>query len=242
MDNYLYYGSLYKINTSNITDREDTDFYYFLNLLNENDNVLDIGANVGMMSLLIAKKAYNGKVFAFEPVPQNYKTLLKLISHYRQNNITAYCFALGNYQNKVTMVLPNMNHHKVLQMSYVMNNELNQNTPDFDRITVPQIPLDEIEEFKSLKINAIKIDVENYEYFVFIGAKNFIIKNKPIIYSEQWYGTQNQIDCFRFMQELNYKVYIFDGKNLTPFDPVKHQKLNFFFIPAEVVSHYADIN
>ena len=49
---------------------------------------------------------------------------------------------------------------------------------------------------KDKKIGAIKMDVENFEYFVLEGGKELIKKHKPIIYTELW-ENQNREKCFQ---------------------------------------------
>jgi len=51
----------------------------------ENPVIIDIGANVGIVSFYFAKKYPNSKIFAYEPHPLNYQNLLKGIE---ENNIT----------------------------------------------------------------------------------------------------------------------------------------------------------
>ncbi len=54
-------------------------------------NVLDIGANIGVMSVLMANTYPNANVFAFEPDAENFKILIKNAAPYK--NI--HCFQLG---------------------------------------------------------------------------------------------------------------------------------------------------
>ncbi len=45
----------------------------------EGDIVIDIGANVGMVSILLAKKFPFFKIYSFEPMRNNYESFLKNI-------------------------------------------------------------------------------------------------------------------------------------------------------------------
>ena len=51
----------------------------------ENPVIIDIGANVGIVSFYFAKKYPNAKIFAYEPHPLNFQNLVKGIE---VNNIT----------------------------------------------------------------------------------------------------------------------------------------------------------
>jgi ubiquinone/menaquinone biosynthesis C-methylase UbiE len=67
-NNYLFIFSVFKILTLRF-DRKENDFFYFLRLLPENAIVLDIGANIGIMSVHLCKNVKKGMVYAFEPIP-----------------------------------------------------------------------------------------------------------------------------------------------------------------------------
>ena len=81
------------------------------------------------------------------------------------------------------------------------------------------------------RISAIKIDVENFEFFVLDGARALIAKNKPVVYAELW-DNENRYQCFELFQSLDYKTYVASGNELVLFDPAKHSKQNFIFLPA----------
>ncbi len=67
---------------------ETTDL--FVSLLHEGDVVVDIGAHIGYYTLLAARTVgKDGKVFAFEPDPDNYALLVKNVEMNGYNNVTA---------------------------------------------------------------------------------------------------------------------------------------------------------
>jgi hypothetical protein len=76
----------------------------------------------------------------------------------------------------------------------------------------------------------MKIDVENYEYYVLKGAEMLVEKNKPVIYCELW-ENENRKKCFSFLNNLGYSAFILHKKELVPFNDQKHHKHNFFFRP-----------
>src|SRR3972149_8145015 len=93
-NNYLFIFSIFKILTLKF-DKEEGKFLSFLKLLPDDAVVLDIGANIGIMSVLLAKKCYNGEVHAFEPIDENYNTLTKIIDFFKLKNVKCYKIALG---------------------------------------------------------------------------------------------------------------------------------------------------
>ena len=86
------------------------------------------------------------------------------------------------------------------------------------------------ENYLGLPITAIKLDVENFEYFVLDGGKQTIIKHRPIIYTELW-ENENRDKCFNFIRNLNYSIKVLQNNELVDFDKKIHTTQNFFFIP-----------
>ena len=81
------------------------------------------------------------------------------------------------------------------------------------------------------RITAIKLDVENFEFFVLDGGRETIAKNRPIVYCELW-ENENRLKCFDLMQEYRYEVMMLQAGKLCPFDAELHKKQNFFFVPT----------
>ena len=96
---------------------------------------------------------------------------------------------------------------------------------------MPLKKLDDMPEFKNMKQppGAIKIDVENFEYFVLKGGEQLLRTYKPIVYAELW-DTENRKNCFEMMKDIGYKIKILESSKLIDFDAAKHSKQNFFFV------------
>ena len=91
---------------------------------------------------------------------------------------------------------------------------------------MPCFTFDEIT--KEEKITGIKIDVENYEYPVLLGALETLKKYKPVIYAELW-DNENRKMCMALLEKLGYTAYVCIANNLIPFDASIHKKQNFIF-------------
>jgi len=70
--NYLFIFSIITVKRLHLNQHEQ-EFLHFLDLLPTDHVLLDLGANIGIMTVPLAKKANNGKVYAFEPMPKNFK-------------------------------------------------------------------------------------------------------------------------------------------------------------------------
>ncbi len=194
---YLFVFSLYKIRTLH-NDKKEKDFLFFLSLIPVGGIVLDIGANIGIMTEYLARM-HNTTVFAFEPIPHNLDVLKKVISHYNLKNVNVCDYALGNEDGEAEMVMPVINAVKMQGLSHVVHDTITENNKG-ERFKIQVKKLDNIAEIKNgtKPVTAIKMDVENFEYFVLDGAKELLNKYKPIVYCELW-DNENRKKCFDLM-------------------------------------------
>ncbi len=210
-------------------DKNEGDFSHFLSLIKPDANVLDIGANIGIMTSNLAQKVTRGKVFAFEPMPDNMTTLKRVLAYLRLTNVTLFEYALGNETKETQMVLPVVKAVKMQGLAHVIDKTITEYNEGIT-FSVPQYRLDDIPELKNTPIHAIKIDVENFEYQVFLGAQKLIEKYKPVIYCELW-DNDNRQQCFKLLQQMDYQIAVLIQHTLVPFDAAKHRTQNFFFLP-----------
>lgn len=227
--NYLFIFSLFKIKTLR-RDKNEKDFFAFLQLIPANTAVLDIGANIGIMTVHLAK-IKGSTVYSFEPMPTNIDAFKKIIRYFKLDNVKLFEIALGNTEGEVEMVMPVISSVRMQGLSHVVHDSIPDNN-EGERFKVPLKMLDNMIELTNgpRRISAIKIDVENFEFFVLDGAKNLIQKNKPVIYAELW-ENENREKCFRLLKSFNYKTIVVAGKQAVEYDPGIHITQNFIFLP-----------
>lgn len=228
-DTYLFIFSRFIINRLE-KDKNEKDFIFFLNMIPDNGIILDIGANIGIMTVHLARKFKNTHVYAFEPIPQNIRILHKIINHYKLNNVKIFEYALGDKSQPIEMIMPVVKSVKMQGLSHVVHESIKEFNEGI-KINVESKRLDDIHEFNiDEKITAIKIDVENYEYFVLKGGEKLIKQNRPIIYCELW-DNENRYKCFELLKSLGYKIQYLDNDSLIDIESKTTTKQNFFFIP-----------
>ncbi len=229
--NYLFVFALFKIRTLK-QDKKEKDFFHFLNLIPDNTIVLDIGANLGIMSVHLARSVKNLKVYCFEPIPVNISTLKRVFQYLGLTNIELFEMALGNTEGELEMVMPILNSVRMQGLSHVVHGSIKENN-EGDRFRVPVKVLDNLGVLMDSpqRISAIKIDVENFEYFVLEGAKKLIKKNQPVVYAELW-ENENREKCFALFHDLNYQTFIISDNKMLLFDRTSHKTQNFIFLPA----------
>lgn len=230
-DTYLFAFAIFKIRTLRWDSQDkEGDFNYFCELLQPTDVVLDVGANVGIMAALMARRCPKGKIHAFEPVPDNVKTLNRVIRYLRLGNVEVHPFALGNEQSTIEMKMPVLKGVRMQGLSHVDHESIEAYDSPYLTYEVAQHVLDEL-DLGTARIAAIKMDVENYEQFILEGALRLLKQHRPLIYCELW-DNENRRRCFELLRGLGYEVRVFSGGALCPFDPSVHPHHNFFFIPS----------
>lgn len=140
------------------------------------DVVVDIGANVGSVSIMLAKKFPFIKVYSYEAHPINYKNLLKNIEANDVKNIMAFNYAV--YSDDGYLLEMNLNIDNTGASNSFVNVEMYPNLykTEHSHIEVPTISLDTIISSHDItKIKFLKIDCE--------GAEFEIIENSKLIYT-----------------------------------------------------------
>jgi FkbM family methyltransferase len=136
---------------------------------------LDIGANVGIYSILAA--ATRGvNVFAFEPEAQNYALLNKnIISNGLSAKITGYCAALSDADSFAKLYL---NSSAAGDSGHTIGESLDHNLRKREIELVQggiSVRLDHLVESAALPVpNHIKIDVDGLEHKVISGAETVL--------------------------------------------------------------------
>jgi FkbM family methyltransferase len=167
----------------------------FQNAVTQGAVVYDVGANVGIYSLLASLRAGpSGTVYAFEPLERNLRYLRRHV-------------ALNNSQNCVVLEKAVCNREGKLPFSAAAwNPSMARLSPDGE-ILVPATTLDTCiyGEMGLRPPDIIKIDVEGAEFEVLEGATRAISEFHPTIFLEI-HGTQLHADCCAFLLRSGYNV------------------------------------
>ena len=208
---------------------ELSELQFCLTHLNEGDVILDIGANIGVFTLNMAKALKDGLVIAVEPLYENYNLLIKSIKSNNLNNVILVKCAVGEVEGKVSFTNHTYNNSGDAHVSF---------EGDIDTFEVDMFTLDYL---TPLNVNFIKIDVEGAELLVMRGATR-ILENKPVILSEIYpknlqaiskvtakeyidYMAQKQYDCYVLTAWGTLGRRLLDYKGTVP--------INVIFWPKE---------
>lgn len=176
-DRYLYLFSRFKVATLG-RDRIEGDVLHFVAMMPTDAVVLDIGANIGIMTVHLARRVGRGHVHAFEPVPENFAVLGRVVRHYGLTNVSCHQVALGDAEGTLEMVMPTEGEVRKQGLSRVVTGDSSDPTSG-ERYEVPQRRLDDLEFLAGADVAGIKVDVEDYEQFVFAGGRELIERCRP---------------------------------------------------------------
>ena len=154
------------------------DFKIIKNNVKDGDNVIDLGANIGYFTLILAKLVGpTGKVFAFEPDPRNLALLKKNVEYNNYKNVIIVPKAVSNVNDKCTLYTG----QKTFGQNKIYKPK-NTKTQKFIPIDSETVRLDDFFKTNGLldKISFIKMDVEGAEFLALSGMKEILKLNKNI--------------------------------------------------------------
>ncbi len=146
----------------------------FINQLDCQSHVIDVGANIGVTLWHGMQKSTSGSYWAFEPASEPYKKLSVLCS-FLPNTGIAFREALGSSEGKAKLFGVNNSKHSGLATLRPMSN---YQIVDFEEVSVTT--LDKVVGNIEIQgaINLLKIDVEGLEPEVLSGAKMLILSER----------------------------------------------------------------
>lgn len=208
-------------------DSNENDFFTFLSILPKNGVLLDVGANIGIMTHFM--NAHSSHVLAIEPLPENLRALEYMKKRFNWMGVQILPVAVGAESGEVEMVMPEVEKVRKQGLSHVVHDSITE----FNlgrRMKVPMKTLDELALNLSSSVVGIKMDVENFEFFALKGGEQLLRRDKPIVYTELW-ENENRAKCFKLMSSLGYTCYVADSGGLQPYDEQRHSGQNFIFKP-----------
>ena len=174
----------------------------FKDKIKQGDTIIDVGANVGYHTLLLAKLVGGGKVYAFEPEPKAFGLLSKNIKQNGYKNVVLINKGLGEKEQVLDLYLnpKNAAGHSLIKRD------------NWQKQPVEIIALDDFLP-KNTKVDFIKVDVEGSELSVFKGMKRILSENKNVKIITECIS-ENGEDAFKFLSDLGFSIHSIDSTNL----------------------------
>ncbi|MDD4225939.1 MAG: FkbM family methyltransferase [Mariniphaga sp.] len=174
---------------------------YITPLICTDYTILDIGCNVGAHTIFYAKHSPQGQVMAFDVIPDFVKITQKNIRLNKFKNASAYNIGLSDIPGEITVPadLSEIFGKKEynfggLHLDSLQYSDTQHKTKKVKIITIDSLQL--------LKCDLIKIDVEEMEPQVLMGAVRTIDRFKPIIVFEAFRKTMQR--CFDILHDYGY--------------------------------------
>jgi FkbM family methyltransferase len=188
----------------------DEDENFLKQLLKPGDVYVDVGANIGTLSLCASITVTNtGKVIAIEPHPKTFGYLKDNIALNGFTNLQAFNYAVGKEDGVLLFSSINSDDQNKVMIS------------GEDAIKVAVKKLDSLLQNET-HITLLKIDVEGFEKFVIEGAIE-VLKRTDMVYYEscdqfyEGYG-YNSGDLIALLQAQGFTVYRISSNAITALD------------------------
>ncbi|WP_297298350.1 FkbM family methyltransferase [uncultured Brachyspira sp.] len=207
---FYFYDSLLSCTAEVVSKEVDL---YNLNTINfkEGDVVIDIGANVGIISIYLAKKYPFLKIYSFEPVKQNYENLIKniKINNIPDGIITAENIAITKDRRNIDIITPLDNTGG---SSFSIDRHLNAVNSNIN-IAVKSMTFDDIfNKYNIDKCKLLKIDCEGAEYEILYNANENNLK-KCCNMRGEFHGSESEQKklyeyCLKYINNIEYQEAI----------------------------------
>jgi FkbM family methyltransferase len=187
---------------------DEPEFPLLPKFLRSGDWVIDIGANVGFYTKRFAELVgEEGRVIAFEPVPETFALLTNNLDSCRFSNVTLINAAVSDTAGVVGMTIPT--YPDTGQKNYYQAHAVNATDSEFRVFTVN---LDALHI--PVTVRLIKIDTEGHELSVFKGMRNTLNRDRPILIVET-----SQSAVWEFLNVLGYAGISLPGSPNIVFHP-----------------------
>lgn len=170
----------------------------------QGDVVLDIGANLGLVSFRLAQiVGPAGVVHSFEPNPKMVDYIQKSLQVNPSLNINIHAIGLGATEGQMTLSVPSGNAGAA---SLTAKGE----AEGTENLQIQVRCLNNVVREEGIgRLDFIKMDVEGFEAEVLTGARDVISKFKPkaILFEEHGFNvSKDRPKSFRLLEELGYEV------------------------------------
>ena len=168
----------------------------FEQIVRPGDTVLDLGANLGAHTVHISRMVgVNGRVLAFEPQLPIFQIMCANLAINGLTNVEAYWAAISSRSGSITVPrldLSMTNNFGALRLGSANQGDI-----------VRTIAVDDL-DLSSCRF--IKADIEGMEYEAILGARETILRLKPVMYLE-YIGGELCSDLYKLIEGLGYDMW-----------------------------------
>ena len=228
LDKHSYYTDLI------LQDFEHIERMLTGKLLKKKGHFIDVGANIGLYSIIASSLIDDGLIYAFEPSSMTYNKLVYNILLNKISNIKSFKLALSDEDNPSVTLYKNPKGFELFDSLI---------KPDRDYYSEELVQTTSLDAFilkNAIQINEIqfiKIDVEGVEYEVLMGATSILKNGKHIIFLVEFnhdYKDESS-HCnkvFMLFKQYNFSCYEYlpKSKVLADVENLKNNFMGNFFV------------
>jgi FkbM family methyltransferase len=204
----------------------------------QNGTILDIGANIGAITIPISYSRKDIKVISIEASPRVFHYLSDNLKLNKITNCLLFNNAVSDRDGEIVRFFSPKDLFGKGSMSSVFTDE----AENIDTISIDSLLLK-----NSIRgVDFIKIDIEGYEYYAFMGAKGLLsgLKSPDILFEfVDWAeASAKNLDAGQaqeLLQSFGYSIYeVVNGKPIEPMltDPVRQGSVMLFATKNKLTS------
>ena len=204
-------GARYELDLSEFVQRkfyfrsyERRELRFIRSTLSDGDTFVDVGANVGLLSLCAAEcVGPTGEVLALEPDPQNVTQLQRNLELNPKSGVRVLPAAIGATRGKVRLGMP-------ASQAGIQNSGARSRSSSENQIEVEQITIDDAVAQalpRCVAVHLVKIDVEGMELDVLQGGPELFGRSAARVMLEvnQRYG--EGASAVEMLRSLDYQIF-----------------------------------
>tara|TARA_B100000242_G_scaffold240725_1_gene180798 strand:- start:603 stop:1397 length:795 start_codon:yes stop_codon:yes gene_type:complete len=216
---YWYYGR----------EREKSELSMFKRLINEGDNVLEVGGHIGYVTQVFEDLVGDqGRVFVAEPTPKSRFYLKKNV----RSNTKVLPIALADINGEMDFFTEKFGGFTNSLISdftkksnkSLANTQVSVAEDSIKKISVEVRTIDTICDEYDIKPDFLKIDVEGAELSVLKGAQK-TLKNVQSLMVEV---SENKEKIVKILKAYNFKAFDSKGENISNSVPDDNQNIFFY--------------
>ena len=182
----------------------------FHRLLHRPGTLVDIGAHDGLLTIPLARLP-GSRVLAFEPLPAAFARLqaaLRAAFGGEPTHVECHHLALGDHEGSITLAMP--------VLDGVAQEQWASTAKDYAahvsaRVAVERftVPLRRLDDFTLGDVTAIKLDAEGAEYEILRGARDTLLRCRPVLTLEveERHRVGSTYAVPAFLDALGYDVF-----------------------------------
>lgn len=194
-------------NLLSFKDYEKSEVTILEELIRKDDVCVDVGANIGIYTVFMARKADEGQTIAFEPVPFNRSILAVNLELNGIANVQVRECVLSNAIEEVKFSVSEDAAYSSLRPTGAKK--------EVSSLSVHADTLDNLFAKREQRVDVLKIDVEGAELLVLKGGERLLstseLRPRALLVelgprNQSNYGYQPK-DIIAYMERLGYVVY-----------------------------------